>query len=213
MVRAVIFSAGPVEDYGRIRHLLGAVDLVICADGGIRHALALGLSPHLVLGDFDSAGPALVSEMEARGIPVHRVPVEKDQTDTHIALEEAVKRGARELLLVGVTGGRLDHTLSVLLLLPGVPEDVQVTVVDQRNVLRLLRPGGRMTVPGTPGDYLSLLPLSPQVKGVVVEGVKWPLTGATLRWGESLGVSNQLVESEAFVATREGYMLVISAWD
>lgn len=212
-MRAVLFSAGPVEDYSRVRALLGAPDLVICADGGIRHALALGLTPDLALGDFDSAGPALVAEMEARGIPVQRVPVEKDQTDTHIAVEEAVRRGAREIVLVGVTGGRLDHTVGVLLLLPGVPDGVQVSMVDARNIVRLVRPGGRLTVVGAPGDYLSLLPLSPQVKGVVVEGVKWPLNGATLRWGESLGLSNQLIDSEAFVAVREGYLLVISAWD
>lgn len=212
-MRAAIFSAGPVEDYSRIRSTLGVVDLVICADGGIRHALALGLNPDLVLGDFDSAGPALVAEVEARGIPVHRVPAEKDQTDTHLAVEEAVARGAREIVLVGAIGGRLDHTLSALLLLPGVPETIDLVMVDARNVVRLLRPGGRMTVTGAPGDFLSLLPLTPQAKGVVAEGVKWPLDGATLRWGESVGVSNQLVEPEAFVAVREGYLLVISAWD
>lgn len=212
-MRAVIFSAGPVEDYCRVRSLIGSVDFVICADGGIRHALALGFGPDLALGDFDSAGPALVAEIESRGIPVLRVPAEKDQTDTHLAVDEAVKRGAREIILVGVTGARIDHTLSVLLLLPGLPDTVQVTVVDARNVVRLVRPGGRVTVAGSPGDFISLLPLSPQVKGVVAEGVKWPLDGATLRWGESLGVSNQLLESEAFVAVREGYLLVISAWD
>lgn len=212
-MRAVVLSAGQIADYDRVRALLGDPDLVICADGGIRHALSLGLTPHLALGDFDSAGPELVAAVEAQGVPVQRVPVEKDQTDTHIALEEAVRRGAREVLLVGGTGDRLDHTLSNLLLLPGLPSSVDVAVVDAKNIIRVLRPGGRMTVTGSPGAYLSLLPLSPEVKGVVVEGVKWPLDGATLRWGESLGVSNQLLDGEAFVAAREGYMLVIQAWD
>lgn len=212
-MRAVIFSAGQVQDYGRVRSLLGTADLVLCADGGIRHALALGLTPHLVLGDFDSAAPALMEEVASRGIPVHRVSVEKDETDTHLAVEEAVRRGADEILLVGGSGDRLDHTISNLLLMPGLPDGVNLILVDAKNVVRVLRPGGRLSVQGAPGDYLSLLPLSPQVKGVVAEGVKWPLDGETLRWGMSLGVSNQLEGPEAFVAVREGYLLVISAWD
>jgi thiamine pyrophosphokinase len=212
-VRIVIFSAGEVSDYEPIRALVGAPDQVLCADGGIRHALALGLTPDLLLGDFDSAGPAVVEEMAARGIPVQRVPVEKDETDTHLALAEAVRRGASEILLVGATGSRLDHTLSNLLLLPGVPNQVDLIVADGHNLVRLVRPGGRLTVPALPDTYLSLLPLTPEVKGVVLEGVKWPLDGVTLRWGESVGVSNRIVGEEAFLAIRDGYLLVIQARD
>lgn len=210
-MRAIVLSAGQIADYERVRPFLAGADLVICADGGIRHAEALGLTPDLLLGDFDSAGEEWVARAAARGVPVERVPVEKDQTDTHLALDEAVRRGAREILLVGGTGDRLDHTYSNMLLLPGV--NAEVTIVDAKNVVRLLRPGGRLTLAGAPGDYVSLLPLTPEAKGVVFEGVKWPLDGATLKWGQSLGVSNQLVEPEAFVAVREGYLLVMQAWD
>ena len=212
-MRAVIFAAGPIHDYATIRGHLGAPDLVICADGGVRHAMVLELAPDLVLGDFDSAGPSLLAEITAQGIPVQQVPTEKDQTDTHMAVAEAVRRGATEIVLAGATGGRLDHTLSNLLLLPKLPARVQVSVVDEQNLLRLLGPGGRLTIAGLPGEYLSLVPLSPEVKGVVAEGVKWPLDGATLRWGESVGVSNIFVESEAFIAVREGFLLVIQARD
>lgn len=212
-MRAVIFAAGQVHDYDRIRELLGAPDLVICADGGIRHAFALGLKPTLALGDFDSADPALVAQVEQQSIPMDRVPAAKDQTDTHLAVQEALRRGAREVLLVGASGDRLDHTVSNLLLLPGVPAGVDVALADAKNVVRLLRPGGRLTVRRRPGEFLSLLPLSNEVKGVVAEGVRWPLDGATLRWGESVGVSNEIVDEEAFLAVREGYLLVIMSRD
>lgn len=212
-MKAVVLSAGQIADYERVRPWAAGADLIICADGGIRHAFALGLTPTLVLGDFDSAGSDLIDDAAARGIPVERVPVEKDETDTHLAMEEAIRRGADEVVLLGGTGDRLDHTFSNLLLLPGVPGRVDVTVADAKNLIRLLRPGGRATVPVAAGSYLSLLPLSPECKGVVAEGVKWPLDGATLRWGQSLGVSNQIVDDEAFVAVREGFLLVIQAWD
>jgi thiamine pyrophosphokinase len=212
-VKAIICAAGQVSNYQRVRSWVGAADLVLCADGGVQHALALGLTPSAIIGDLDSADRALVAALAAQGVPVQQVPVEKDQTDTHLVLAEAIRRGATDIWLVGATGSRLDHTLGNLLLLPGVPPHVRVTVVDGSHVIRLLRPGGRLTVTGTPGDLLSLLPLSPEVRGVVVEGVKWPLVGATLRWGESLGISNVLVEPEAFVAIREGYLLVVQAWE
>lgn len=212
-MRAVIFAAGQIHDYDVVRRRLGQVDLVLCADGGIRHALALGLTPALLLGDFDSADPALVAEMAARGVPIQRVPVEKDETDTQLAIEEAIRRGATEILLAGASGDRLDHTVSNLLLLPGVPAHIRVSLVDAKNVVYLMRPGGRMTLEGEPGGFISLLPLTPEVTGVVIEGVKWPLNNATLRWGESLGISNRFMETEAFVALREGYLLVILARD
>ncbi|MFZ5823961.1 MAG: thiamine diphosphokinase [Bacillota bacterium] len=210
-MKVAIFAAGQVYDHDSAGRLLGQPDLVMCADGGVRHALAMGLTPDLLLGDFDSADPAMIADLEQRGTPVLRVPVEKDQTDTHLALEEAVRRGATEIWLVGASGGRLDHTVANLLLLPGVP--VPVTLVDGKNTARLLRPGQSLTVAGEAGDFLSLLPLTPEVTGVVARQVKWPLENATLRWGESLGVSNQMTGPEAHVAVGEGLLLVIQARD
>lgn len=212
-MRVVLFAAGQVTDYTRIRSFLGEPDLIICADGGVRHAVALDLTPDLVLGDFDSIAPDLLRDVTERGIPILRVPVEKDQTDTELALREAVGRGAREILMVGASGDRLDHTLSNVLLLPGIPSGVQVSLVDDKNLVRLLRPGDAATVAGRPGEYLSLLPLTPEATGVSITGVKWPLADATLRWGESLGVSNQLADAAATVSVRTGLLLVISARD
>lgn len=210
-MRVVVFAAGQVHDYDRVRQQLGSPDLVICADGGIRHALRLGLTPDLLLGDFDSAEPAALASLIEAGAPVLRVPVEKDQTDSHLALDEALRRGAGEIFLVGGTGSRLDHSLANVLLLPGLP--VPVTMVDGKNLARLLQSGQSTRVAGAAGDFLSLIPLTPEVTGVVVRQVKWPLENATLRWGESLGISNQLAGPEAFVAVGEGTLLMVQAWD
>lgn len=212
-MKAVILAAGQIQDYQRVRGQVGVPDLLICADGGIRHAAALGWKPDLILGDFDSADPAQLAAMRAQGAPTLQVPVEKDLTDTHLALQEALRRGATEIWVVGATGGRLDHTLANLLLLPGVPAEVGVVVADGKNTARLLRPGDQMSVLGQPGDFVSLLPLSPKATGVEITGVRWPLHQATLRWGESLGVSNRLLGTEAHVAVGEGFLLVIQAAD
>jgi len=210
-LRAVIFAAGELLDLERVRALVGRPDLVICADGGLRHARALGLRVDLLLGDFDSLDGAAVAAARESGVPVLQVPVEKDKTDSHIALEEALRRGAGEILLVGGSGSRLDHTLSNVLLLPHCP--VPVTMTDGKSIARALRDGRSLEVQRAEGAFLSLVPLTPVVTGVTVRGVHWPLADAVLRWGESLGISNRVVEPVARVSVGTGCLLVVQAWD
>lgn len=212
-MKAAILAAGQIQDYEAVRLYLADADTVVCADGGAQHARQLGLKPDLLLGDFDSADPLLVQGFAEQEIPVQRFPVEKDKTDTQLALETVLAMGADEIVLTGVTGSRLDHTMTNILLLPALPRDVRVTVVDGKNVLRVLPPGGKMRLLPGGGDFLSLVPLTPVVTGVLAQGVKWPLEGATLRWGESLGVSNVIVTAEARLAIQEGYLLVVQSRD
>ncbi len=212
-MRAIVLSAGTVTDYECIRNLVrpGPGDLVICADGGAVHALALGLRPHLLIGDFDSIPPGVHAQIVALGTPVQQVPVEKDQTDTHLAIEAALARGATELVLVGGVGSRLDHTVANLLLLPRVP--VPVLVVNEHNIAQVLPPGASLHLHGRTGDTFSLLPLTPEVTGVAATGCHWPLHGARLSWGSSLGVSNRLGPEGACISSETGWLLVIQAWD
>lgn len=211
--RAVLFASGPIADYGWARGLLSADDFIAVADGGLRHAQALGLTPDLAVGDFDSAGLAARDALLAAGVPVITAPCEKDQTDTHLALDELLTRGAEEIWLLGASGGRLDHTLANLLLLPGVPPGVRVVLADEHGELHLLRDGQVIQFAGRPGWFLSLLPLSPVCTGVKVSGVKWPLAGASLTWGSSLGVSNQITAADAEVSVEQGTLLAILARD
>lgn len=212
-MRAIILSAGRLDGGARVRALTGKPDLVICADGGFHHAAVLGLEPDMVVGDFDSAKPGTAAELDGKGVRVHRVPREKDWTDTDLAVRIALEKGATDLLLLGCTGTRLDHTLSNLQLLASLPSGVTAAVADAHNLIRVVGAGGRITVEGERGDYLSLVPLSPVVSGISIDGVRWPLEGAELRWGMSLGISNELTDRSAVVSVQEGWLYVIQAWD
>lgn len=214
-MRAIVVAAGALGDPDRIRRLVDPRpdDLVICADGGAAHALALGLVPHLLLGDFDSLDPAVRARLAAQGVPVQQVPWDKDQTDTHLALQAALERGARELVLLGALGSRWDHSLANVLLLPGLPAGVVARVVDDHNVIHLVGPGGVLDLAGAPGERVSLLPLTPVAAGIWTEGLRWPLAGDALRWGESRGVSNEFLGTQARVRVEEGWLLVVQAWD
>lgn len=214
-MRALIFSGGSLRDADRVRRVVrpSPADLVLAADSGAAHALALGLVPALVVGDLDSAPPELLAQLTARGIPTQVVPRAKDETDTHLAVGEALRRGATELVLIAGSGSRLDHTVANFLVLAGLDPALRVMAVGDGYTAWLAGPNQALEVEPEPGSFLSLLPLTPAVTGVHVRNVRWELEGATLRWGESLGVSNEFREGPATIRVGEGRLLIVVARD
>jgi len=210
MNRIVIFANGVLNQPKKLRARLRPTDRIFCADGGTRHALALGLTPEAIIGDFDSLALETVLQMEAADVIVHRHPVNKDYTDLELALEVAASENPDEILLVTALGGRLDQTLGNLLLLTRPKyASVRLTVADGSQWAALLRGHKTVTITGQPGDTLSLIPLTATVQGVDITGVKWPLENATLSLGSTLTISNTLAEPQAIVKIGEGMVLLI----
>lgn len=205
-MRAAIVAAGPLGDRPGLRTRIRRADLVICADGGLRAARRLGVRPDAAIGDFDSAAAPLLAWARRAGAEIIRHPVEKDQTDAELALGFALARGAREVELFGALGGRVDHLLAnVALLLRG--GRARVRIVD--GAVEMFLAGPRTVLAARPGDLVSLLPLSRTVSGVTTSGLKYPLRGAVLREGSSLGISNVVLSARASVAVRAGALLVV----
>lgn len=211
MAKALIFGSGPLGNVARIRPLLDGAEMVICADGGVAYAEQLGLRPNLVVGDFDSAAPGTRERLERQGIRLQVLPVEKDWTDLHLALEAAVTEGATDLVVMGALGGRLDHTLGAILLLPGLPPRVRCRLTDGDNVAEMIGPGAGISLDAPKGSLVSLLPLSPRVLGVNTRGLKWRLREAELIWGQSLGLSNVITSKPCNVSIGDGYLVVIQS--
>jgi len=183
---------------------------IICADGGTRHALALALMPHLIIGDLDSVAAEVVRRLESEGTKVLRFPRDKDQTDLELAMGEAIRRGAEDILLLGMLGGRLDQTLAnVFLLTLPAWDGARLWLVDGPDTAYLVREGDTLTLSGQPGDTVSLLPLTPTVGGVSTRGLRWALNEATLYFGRTLTISNELISERANVHVETGRMLVI----
>ncbi len=209
-LRAVIITNGQLADVTGARQHVRAGDWVICADGGARHARAMGLVPDVVVGDFDSIDPDLRAELEAAGARFEVYPARKDETDLELALRLAVAGGATEIDVLAVLGGRLDQSLANLLLLAR-PEwaSAKVRVIEGNEVAWPVRGGQTTTVTGAVGDTLSLVPLTPTVTGVTLEGVEWPLHDATLRFGSTWTISNALSAPTARLQVGEGLVLVV----
>lgn len=206
--RAIILLAGDLSSWPEDLRI-NSDDLVICADGGLDHALRLKIRPHLLLGDMDSAHPDLLVAAREQGIEIATYPVEKDMTDSDLAMATAYERGCREVIMLGALGGqRLDHGLANLLLLARWRErGLKVTLRDAHNTAQVIY-GETLTVAGTPGDYLSLIPLSPEVIGVTTAELKYPLHDATLQLGSTWGLSNELLAPQATVRCASGLLLV-----
>ncbi len=208
LTRAVIFANGDLPDLERLRAWLRSDDMLIAADGGLRHISALGLIPHLVIGDLDSADPLELAVAEAAGCQVQRFPVEKDETDLELAINYALARGFHSLRITAALGGRLDHTLGNLMILAR-PElaGLDLRLDDGREEVWLAR--GQAEILGRPGDRVSLLPLGGPVEGITTEELRYPLRNETLYAEHSRGISNEMLEDRALVRFENGILIVI----
>ena len=222
-MRAIVVAGGDPPD----RAALDAAwpgwdrpcDLVVAADRGALAALALGLRPDVVVGDVDSLGADEARRLAGAGIPFERVPAEKDETDTELAILVALRRGATAIAILGALGGpRLDHALAnVALLGHGALRGCATEILDGRTRVRLLSAeddgGAALSLAGRTGDTVSLIPVGRDVEEVTTHGLAYPLAGATLPAGPARGVSNVRTAPDARVAGGRGRLLVVEIAD
>jgi thiamine pyrophosphokinase len=161
-----------------------------------------------VIGDLDSLSAEALAAAESAGVRVIRHPAAKNATDLELALDEAVALGARRVLVVGSSEGRLDHLLSSLLLLGSERyAALELDAVVGGAVVHVVR--GERVLPGSTGELLTLIPLGGQAAGVATEGLEYPLVGETLEPGSTRGVSNVFLGDDAKVTLTSGVLLAV----
>ena len=217
-MRAVIYTGGEILP-DRVAFRTSPDDLVIAADTGLRAGLTFGARPALLLGDLDSLGvPA--GERPAglpAGTEILRVPAEKDDTDTQLAVSVALERGADEMLIFGGFGGRPDHSLANLAILEDLARRGVPALLDSgRARARFVLPeAGTVTIPREARfRYLSLLPAGERSVGVTLSGVRYPLSDAVLyRRRAGYSISNEITAPAAALSLRSGPLWVMEAGD
>jgi thiamine pyrophosphokinase len=209
-LRIVIFSNGRIEHPEIDRERLQPDDVLFAADGGLHHILAFDLLPDLVIGDLDSIDGGLERRLKSKSIEIIQHHPRKDETDLELALREAVKRGADQVLLLGAFGGRWDQTFANILL-PTLPEfeAAEILLIDGLQELRLIRPGHVARLHGHPGETVSLIPLAGDVRGIRTSGLEFQLEDEILFFGATRGVSNELTAAEAAVEIGNGILLCV----
>lgn len=208
MPRVVIFVNGSLPENSTVKGLLHADDILLGADGGTRHILALGLMPFLVIGDLDSLSEDEIYELGNADVRFHQYPEDKDETDLELTLQHAVELRPTSILVIAALGGRLDQTLGNLSLL----SDVRLAALDIRiedGVEEAFFCRDRAEVRGSRGDVISLIPWNGDVSGVTTAGLKWPLHGESLFSYKTRGLSNELVADAASIQVKSGLLLVV----
>jgi len=211
-VKAVIVADGDHAPADQLQ--LADADLIIAADGGAGWLDAVGVSPHRLVGDLDSADPALVDQLESAGVPLERHPADKDASDLELSLRAAARAGADQIVVLGALGGALDHLLANVLLLDSDAAGIrEIRLVHGWTSARLLAGPARAELHGPPGSRVSLLALGPPAEGVTTQGLRWPLVDDRLQAGSSRGLANVVVAVPAGVSLAAGRLLVIEIGD
>jgi thiamine pyrophosphokinase len=192
-----------------------AIDLVVAADGGARLAPVLGLRLDRWVGDGDSLEADEIARIEAAGVAIRRVPQAKDESDTELALLEALDSASDITILGGLGGGRVDHTIANLGLLahPGLAGRA-ARLLDDATRVTLLQADGSATLArlaGRAGDIVSLLPVGDGVDGVTTDGLEYPLRDEPLPAGPARGLSNVRTAPVAHVRLRAGRLLIVES--
>ena len=205
-VRAFIYVGGGI-DASRIDRFPSENDITIAADSGYSNAVKLKVKPDFAVGDFDSFDqkkiPADVERIE--------VPSEKDFTDTMLAVNIALEKGAREIIIIGGLDGRLDHTLSNMSLLERLgSQRIYATIEDGKNRVRYIEATSTL-VARSKYKYLSLIAADKKVKGVSVEGCKYPLDNAVLKKDHQYAVSNEIEGNVALISVKKGGLYIIES--
>lgn len=201
--RCVIIGGADICDYAYVRKCLKSDDFIMMCDSGLKHMQELGVTPDLIVGDFDShCNP----HMDVETIVL---PCEKDDTDTVFAVKEGLKRGYCDYLLLGAAGGRLDHTLgnvSILLYLDSLGKTV--VLVDDYADMEIV--SHKAAYIEDSYRYFSLLNISGKAKGVGIENAKYPLENAEITCEYAYGISNEVIPGKtAKVTVADGKLLLI----
>lgn len=208
-MKALIFLNGELESGPWLDELLVGAELIVAADGGARHALALGLKVNHLVGDMDSVSKDDLEHVSRGGGKIARYPIEKDQTDLEIAVSLAVDEGAKEIHIVAAGGGRFDHWIGNALI-TAHPDysaaDIWAYSGDHR--VTAINPGRVRTITTTAERTLSIFPLGANVGGVSLQGVHWPLENRELKLGSTYTISNRTTGDSVTVSVQTGSILL-----
>jgi thiamine pyrophosphokinase len=205
MMRAFIYVGGGIRPEYITEHPKGE-DIVIAADSGYENAKRLGERVDIAVGDMDSYS----GEIED-GVEIIRLKPEKDVTDTQAALEIALERGAKDIYIIGGLDGRLDHTLSNLAILEDAKErGFHAQITNGYNRVRFIRNDSTL-LGKSQFRYFGLVAADETVKGVEIEGAKYPLKNAKLHRRAQWAISNEITGNCAFISVKKGGVFIIES--
>ncbi|MDD2217345.1 MAG: thiamine diphosphokinase [Eubacteriales bacterium] len=191
---------------GNLKELLPEHEncFIIAADGGVKHAADYDIPLDLIIGDFDSYKGELPT-----GVPVIKVPTEKDDTDSGISVSYAIDNGFNDIIIIGGIGGRLDHTIANLQIMGGASlKGVNIEMRSKGNFVRALN-NGTITLESCSNCSFSIFSLTDCCEGVNIKNSRYDLKNHTLTASFPLGCSNEFAAESVEISVEKGILLII----
>lgn len=190
-----------------LTNILQADDVIFGVDGGTDLVLAASVYPNIVLGDMDSITTKALTLCKNKGIPMVTYPCEKDETDFQLAVGKAIQCKPKEIAAIGIFGDRPDHTLAnIQVLTKPAKAGIVTKAYFGQGVLHVVT--AEIIIEGTPGDTVSLLPLTEKVLDINIRGFKYPLENGRMELGVPFGISNILQKKQGVISIASGILLV-----
>lgn len=210
-MRVLIFSGGNLNTW--TLSSIKEEDYIIGVDRGAYFLYSNGIEMDCAIGDFDSVTKAEKERIVAKTKEIISCDaINKNETDTEMAFNFALNKQPKEILLFGVLGTRFDHSIAnIQLLYSGLDAGIDCKIVDERNEIQLVN--SQLVIHKNRFKNVSLLPLTFEVSGITLEGFNYPLTDATIRIGESIGISNILNGEIGKITIKSGILQVIKSND
>lgn len=201
--RAIIFLNGDKSDSLGVEKYIDDKTLLIGCDAGAQKIFELGRKPDVIIGDFDS-----LNQAPAKDIKTIKHPTDKDYTDSHAAINYALEKGVKEIILTGFLGTRTDHLLGNIFLL-NRPEfsAANLKIVEGNQEIYIIT--GQVEIKGNPGDVISFIPIFKDVQAKFSSGLKYDLAKYTLSMKGNTGISNEFIETSASVNINNDTLLVV----
>lgn len=190
-------------------------DHVIVADGALAAMDRTGLLFQSLVGDFDTIAPELLKKYEHRlGLYVERHIPEKNETDSELAVRIAMKKKPTQIMILGATGGRMDHAIgNIHLMYQCMKQGIPCAIYDEWNKIQLIEKEAVLEKKTAYGTYVSFLPFFESAQNVTLKGFRYPLTHATLEKGTTLAISNEIEADKASVTVEKGILICIESKD
>ncbi|KPA11268.1 Thiamine pyrophosphokinase [Candidatus Magnetomorum sp. HK-1] len=209
-MRSIIFANGQMRILPSSIKPIEKNDIIIAADGGLRFCRKFNIIPNLIVGDLDSIDQTQLSEMEDKGVEIIKHPVRKDETDLELSLKVALDKGVSEIIILGALGARWDMTFSnALILAADYLKNMHVRLIDDYQEIICIKNNKKFFLKNHAGFMLSILPISGIAEGITMRGMEYELVNENLPMGSTRGLSNVIIDNDAFIQVNRGKLLVI----
>ncbi len=215
MLNTIIISGGNInENFFKEIMKKNEFNNVIACDRGLEVLYKCNIKPNYIIGDFDSINKNILENYKkASDIKIISLNPEKDYTDTHMALKLAIDLNSNDITIVGAIGTRVDHTLAnINILKEALDKKISCRIINEKNEITLIDENTDIKK-NNQYKYISIIPITTLAKGVTLYGFKYLLQDATMKIGESIGVSNEQIDEVARIELKEGILILLRTKD